>query len=82
MSKLFTISSIKMISSWSYVLDKNTDCTICRNHINSDSIYAIDKGTRSKVTTGLCGHMFHEECITPWIKTNIKCPICSEKYLN
>ena len=79
--KLVTINSINLISSWSYILDKNSDCTICRENINNDSIYAIDKGERSTINQGVCGHKFHNECILPWLKTNTKCPICSEKYL-
>ena len=41
------INNMKLISSWSYNLDKNTDCTICRSSLNSDSIYNIEKGIRS-----------------------------------
>ena len=75
-----TINNNKLISSWSYNLDKNSDCTICRSSLNSDSIYNIEKGIRSTLSRGLCGHMFHTECIDPWLKNNIKCPICSQDY--
>ncbi len=74
------INKHKLISSWSYNLDKNTDCTICRDSLNSDSIYNIEKGIRSTLSRGLCGHMFHTECIDPWLKNNKKCPICSNDY--
>ena len=77
---IVTINSINLVSSWTYNLDKNTDCTICREHLNDDSIYAIEKGIRSTLIEGICGHKFHHECITPWLKTNNKCPICSNKY--
>jgi hypothetical protein len=80
MSKLITINSIKMITSTSYILDKNVDCTICRQSLNNDSIYALEKGWRSTILTGLCGHTFHAECITPWLKTSLNCPICSQKF--
>jgi len=79
-TNLVTINSINLISSWTYNLDKNTDCTICREHLNNDSIYAVDKGERSLISQGICGHKFHFECITPWLKTNNKCPLCSLKY--
>ncbi|KAJ9686068.1 hypothetical protein PVL29_015110 [Vitis rotundifolia] len=23
-----------------------------------------------------CNHMFHEECIVPWVKSNDQCPVC------
>ena len=74
------INKHKLITSWSYNLDKNTDCTICRGSLNSDSIYNIEKGIRSTLSRGLCGHMFHTECIDPWLKNNVKCPICSQIY--
>lgn len=74
------INNHKLISSWSYNLDKNSDCTICRSSLNSDSIYNIEKGIRSTLSRGLCGHMYHTECIDPWLKNNIKCPICSQNY--
>lgn len=74
------INNMKIISSWSYHLDKNTDCTICRGSLNSDSIYNMEKGIRSTLSRGLCGHMYHTECIDPWLKNNIKCPICSQNY--
>jgi len=80
MSKLITINSINMIASTSYILDKNVDCTICRQSLNNDSIYALEKGCRSTILTGLCGHTFHSECITPWLKTSLNCPICSQKF--
>jgi RING-box protein 1 len=78
---LFTINKMNLITSWSYILDKNVDCTICRQHLNSDSIYAVEKNKRSTIKTGICGHMFHEECITPWLSTNNKCPICLHKFI-
>jgi hypothetical protein len=77
---LFTFNKINIIGSWSYILDKNTDCTICRQHLNNDSIYAIDKGIRSIINQGTCGHKFHDECIKPWLHINNKCPICSCQY--
>jgi E3 ubiquitin-protein ligase RBX1 len=72
----FEINRIKIITTHSYNLDKNQDCTICRQHLNSSSIYALEKGIKSQVQQGTCGHMFHNECIDPWLKTNKKCPIC------
>ncbi|CAN1351849.1 E3 ubiquitin-protein ligase RNF126 [Linum perenne] len=23
-----------------------------------------------------CDHMFHEDCIVPWVKANGNCPVC------
>ncbi len=80
MESFIKIKNMNIISSWSYVSDKNTDCTICRQSINADSIYAIEKGFKSNVISGQCGHIFHSECIKPWLNNNTRCPICSETY--
>lgn len=31
---------------------------------------------RQEVTVTPCKHMFHEECIVPWVKSNAGCPVC------
>ena len=80
MEPFIKINKMNIISSWSYVSDTNMDCTICRQSINNDSIYAIEKGYKSTLSKGKCGHLFHEECINPWLKTNKRCPICSQPY--
>lgn len=76
MSK-FTINNIKILSSWGYNLQSNTDCTICRCSLNTQSLYYQDKGIDSNIVSGICGHSFHNECIKPWIEKNTHCPICS-----
>ncbi|XP_011098046.1 uncharacterized protein LOC105176825 [Sesamum indicum] len=35
-----------------------------------------DFETRQFVTLTPCNHMFHEDCIVPWVKRQGKCPIC------
>ncbi len=81
MSQTFIkINNSQIFTSWSYKIDKNADCTICRQSLNSDSLYSIEKGVKSTLLKGKCGHMYHTECITPWLKDNKKCPICSATY--
>ena len=80
MEPFIKINNMNIISSWSYVSDKNTECTICRQSINNNSIYAIEKGFVSVISKGCCGHIFHDECIKPWLISNKKCPICSMPY--
>ncbi len=79
-SDLIKINKINYISSWSYIMNKNTDCIICRQSLNCDSLYAIENNTVSTLDEGSCGHMFHKECIIPWLRNNKKCPICSLLY--
>ncbi len=81
--KIFIISTYvtDMRKSKIYNLSLNTDCTICRCNLNSESIYAQEKCIDSYVVTGGCGHSFHYECINPWVSTQPNCPICSSKWV-
>ena len=76
MSNKFIINDIKILSCWGYDLPSNTDCTICRHNLNTQSLYYKDKGIESIVRTGMCGHSFHDECIQPWVIKHKTCPIC------
>ncbi len=79
-SSPFIINTVKLFSIEVLNLN-NTDCTICRCNLNTNSIYHQEKGLLSNVITGLCGHSYHEECITGWLNTGNKhCPICSKKW--
>lgn len=46
--------------------DENKDCPICFD--NMDNALCLP-----------CGHKFHEDCITGWIKEKGSCPTCSQK---
>ena len=60
---------------------KNCDCTICRQPLDEDSIYAKEENYISELLTNkICGHTFHKECIQPWLQKYNKCPICAEKW--
>lgn len=76
----FEIKSINMFSTWTYVLPKNEECTICRCNLNVPSLYHQEKGIESTIIIGQCQHSFHEECIKPWVSKNNHCPICSQKW--
>jgi RING-box protein 1 len=76
MSNKFVINDIKILSCWGYNLPSNTDCTICRHSLNTQSLYYQDKGIESIIQRGSCGHSFHCECIQPWVSKHKTCPIC------
>ena len=77
----FVINSMDCVTSWSYLLPCNKECTICRESLNKDSLQYQEKGLDSYIITGVCGHSFHNDCIEPWIKKNNKCPICTCKWV-
>lgn len=79
MSK-FEIIEAKLISTWRYILEKNSDCAICFSSLSSQSVSDIHKGIDSKIVIGKCGHSYHEACITPWLRENDRCPLCSIKW--
>lgn len=45
-------------------------CTICLEEFEP----------REEVTVTPCNHMFHEDCITPWVKSNGQCPVCRYEF--
>jgi protein-arginine kinase activator protein McsA len=77
MDRLIKINNMNIVSSWSYIMNENTECTICRQSLNNPSLYAQEKGNKSTLSGGTCGHMYHSECIKAWLNNNTKCPICS-----
>lgn len=46
--------------------DDEKRCAICLE----------DFETRQEVMVTPCNHMFHEDCIVPWVKSNGQCPVC------
>lgn len=88
MTSKFRIDSINILSSWGYNLQFNTECTICRNNLNEDSIYNIEANKSlnylhlktTSINNGICGHSFHNECINRWTSKNNNCPICSKSW--
>ncbi|PIN18889.1 hypothetical protein CDL12_08434 [Handroanthus impetiginosus] len=46
--------------------DDGKRCAVCLDDLESNKF----------VTVTPCNHMFHEECIVPWVKSQGKCPVC------
>ena len=41
-------------------------CTVCCDN--------IEKGTKGMFMP--CGHIYHPDCLKPWLETNNTCPVC------
>lgn len=74
MSKFKIIDNIYILSKTEYILNTNTECIICRNNLNEESIFSTSIDINIK--KGSCGHVFHVECLEPWLKKSKKCPLC------
>jgi|SaaInlStandDraft_7_1057024.scaffolds.fasta_scaffold00345_18 hypothetical protein len=76
----FQVTSINIIKSTIIKYNYNSDCTICANELNDDSIYAQDGNYFSTISTGECGHSYHNDCIDKWLKSHRMCPLCKQKF--
>lgn len=81
MTSPFEVISASFFTSSVYNLHQAQEfCTICHSNLNAPSLYNQDKNIDSIITTGICEHSFHSECINIWINKNKKCPTCSQKW--
>ncbi|KAG0207342.1 hypothetical protein BGX28_001392 [Mortierella sp. GBA30] len=60
------INSIPIHKLTEEELDAKTECSVCKDEFNSQDV-SLQLG---------CNHIFHEDCIKPWLKTNGSCPTC------
>jgi len=79
MSRFKIVDNIYILSKVEHILDTNTECIICRNNLNEESIFG-DTSAYS-IKKGLCGHVFHNDCMTPWLKKSKQCPLCFNNWL-
>lgn len=56
-----------------------TDCAICRNQLHEVCIRCQANGisdpSNCVVVEGVCGHKFHNHCISEWLKHSPRCPV-------
>ena len=57
--------------------DDSNSLSIKEEDANTNIIEKDEKG----ISTLNCGHQFHTECITKWLKIKSNCPICRQKIL-
>ncbi|KAF8640752.1 hypothetical protein AX17_000403 [Amanita inopinata Kibby_2008] len=48
------------------------DCAVCKEQFSLNT----DNPDELMVVTLPCKHIFHEPCITPWLKSSGTCPVC------
>ncbi|KAI9488194.1 hypothetical protein BDB00DRAFT_884926 [Zychaea mexicana] len=46
---------------------RQTDCAVCKDEFEG----------AEQVVELPCAHVFHEDCIKPWLKVNGTCPVCN-----
>ena len=47
----------------------NEDCSICLEKL-------YDEENNKEIISLECNHLFHKECVDPWINKNKNCPLC------
>jgi len=60
------IDSLPKVSVSAQQVAEKLDCVICKDEFQVEE-------TVSQLP---CGHVFHQECITRWLKMHNQCPVC------
>jgi len=81
-AKRFVVKKWQAVAFWSWNISVES-CAICRNSLWEPSIeYQAGNETDAGLTIcyGECGHVFHLDCITRWLKTRNYCPLCQREW--
>ena len=74
---LVKVKNIHIRGYWRWDIH-NDVCAICRNYIFEPSINSSCQDCSAVV--GTCGHAYHYECISGWLRTKRNCPLCNCKW--
>ena len=74
---LIKVKNIYIRGYWKWDIH-NDVCAICRNYIFEPSINSQCQECNAVV--GTCGHAYHYECISGWLRTKRNCPLCNSKW--
>ena len=55
---------------------ENDVCSICLDDLYDEDNDDLEENKSRDIIKLKCNHMYHKECIDPWIKINKHCPLC------
>ncbi|KAI6232655.1 RING-box protein 2 [Aphelenchoides fujianensis] len=75
--KIFTLKKWNAIALWNWDVECDT-CAICRIHLMDTCLRCQSDAQNSECATvwGECNHVFHNCCMSLWVKQNARCPLC------